>query len=81
MKAPEIETIVPKVLARVLQLLPWTFSILKSPNWMNLELGDTVKVTQKRIPQLLSGMRESSSAEISLDTREQDHWIIYYLQR
>lgn len=76
MKAPEIETIVPKILARVLQLLPWIFSILKSPNWMNLELGDIVKVTQKRIAQLLSGMRESSSAEISLDTRAQDHWII-----
>lgn len=77
MKAPEIETIVPKILARVLQLLPWIFSILKSPNWMNLELGDIVKVTQKRIAQLfLSGMRESSSAEISLDTREQDHGII-----
>lgn len=40
---------------------------------MNLELGDIVKVTQKRIAQLLSGMRESSSVEISLDTREQDH--------
>lgn len=76
MKAPEIETIVPKVLARVLQLLPWIFSILKSPNWMNLELGDIVKVTKKRIAQLLSGMRESSSDEISLDTREQDYWII-----
>lgn len=76
MKAPEIETIVPKVLARVLQLLPWIFSILKSPNWMNLELGDIVKVTQKRIAQLLSGMRESSSDEISLDTREHDYWII-----
>lgn len=44
MKAPEIETIVPKVLARLLELLPSILSILKSPSWMNLETGDSQRL-------------------------------------